>query len=557
MGSQLPTILITDDVKTHRTCIKRCLDGYGYRFLEAKNGQEALDILRTTSIDLIILDLMMPVLDGFTFLEKWHTDPQHASIPVIVNSSLEDRQSMQKALTLGSYDYFIKTLPQEHLRFVLPLKVKNAIGAKQLLDAVRTQKASLEREIQAAGKYQRFLLPRDFRAIGIEVETFFHPYIGVGGDFFDFVSLTHDRTACIIADVSGHGVLAAMVAAILKALFRQYIRDTASLLQTFTHLNEDFLALTDESLYLTAFAAIYDPAQRTLQYVNAGHPPALYFRHTTGIIDVLTATGGVLGLFETTDWLIEERLLAVTPGDRLLLVTDGVTEACVDTCPCFGVDGLQQVVRDTAAASLQETLAQLWQRLQAHTQHQFTDDITCIAMRFQEMRRPQVIQMSNDPCQVQQVVETVVKAMGDLGSPQDRHAIEISLTEMLMNAIEHGNLAIGYARKRAALEAGTFDELVESRRHTAPFAARKVTLAYVIEPARAVFTIRDAGAGFDWHTIPDPRSTANVSRAHGRGILIAQTHMDACTFRPPGNEVTLVKYLSPRKRGKTCKPGTP
>jgi sigma-B regulation protein RsbU (phosphoserine phosphatase) len=544
MVGENPTILIADDTKINRTLVKRCLKGYGYQFLEAENGQEALEKLQTHRVDLVILDLIMPVLDGFAFLEKLHTEPLHTSIPVIVNSSLEDMTSIQKALTLGSYDYFVKALPKEHLQFILPLKVRNAIQAKRLLDDVCAKKAILEREIQAAGRYQRFLLPKEFKAKGMEVEAFFQPYIGVGGDFFDFIPLTQDKTAFIIADVTGHGVLSAMVAAILKPLFQQYVRDTESPLHTVQRLNQDFLTLTDDTHYVTAFVGVYDPHQHTLCYANAGHPPPLYLHHTTDAIEVLKATGVFLGLFEDEEWLAAEKVLSVASGDRCLLITDGVSEAQSATGTFFGTDSLPNVLRDMADGDLAQTSDHLWQHLRAFTGGQLTDDVTFVVIRFRDIGTLPVVRIPNDPAQVLPVVEEILSTIGHKGSSQDREAIKISLVEIILNAIEHGNLAIGYARKHATLEAGTFEELVAERRCTTPYASRRVTIEYVMDPIQASFTVSDEGAGFDWRTIPDPRAEDQRMMAHGRGVLIARANMDQCTFHQPGNKVTLVKRFS-------------
>ena len=400
MAGESPIILITDDTKVNRTWVKRCLRDRGYQFLEAENGQEALEKVRTHQVDLVILDLVMPVLDGFTFLEKLHADPLHTSIPVIVNSSLADLTSIQKALALGSYDYFVKGLPKEYLQFILPLKVRNAIHAKQLLDDICAKKAVLEREIQAAGRYQRFLLPKDLNSTGMEVEAFFHPYIGVGGDFFDFIPLTEDKTACLIADVSGHGVLSAMVTAILKPLFRQYVRDTESPLHTLRRLNQDFLTLTDDAHYITAFTGVYDPHRHTLCYANAGHPPPLHLHQATGAIEALKATGVFLGLFEDAEWLAEEKVLSVVPGDRLLLVTDGVLEAQSEAGTYFGADGLHKVWREMADVGIEEMSQHLWQHLRMFTGDRFTDDVTVVVIRFQALSGPQMLRLPNDPAQV-------------------------------------------------------------------------------------------------------------------------------------------------------------
>jgi serine phosphatase RsbU (regulator of sigma subunit) len=387
MPRKHPTILITDDAKVNRIVVKQCLQGHGYRFLEAENGQEALRTLQTHGVDLIILDLMMPIVDGFTFLEQLRADPRYAAIPVIVNSSLGDTNSIRKALTLGSYDYFIKALPREKLQILLPLKVRNAIQTKRLLDEICLKKGMLEKEIQAAGKYQRFLLPKNLTAPGMNIETFFHPYIGVGGDFFDFVPLQGDKTAIIIADVSGHGVLPAMVTAILKPLFRQYVRDTESPQETLGRLNADLLTLTDETDYITAFVAVYDPDQQTLCYANAGHPPPLYLRHATRALEVLRATGVFLGVFDGKEWVVEEKLLSIVPHSRLLLVTDGVSEARSETGAFLGIAGLEKVLWDVADLELKAAIQHVWRHLRKFTGGRFTDDITCIVIDFTGEKR--------------------------------------------------------------------------------------------------------------------------------------------------------------------------
>ena len=364
--------------------------GHGYRFLEAENGQEAFRTIQTQGVDLIILDLIMPIVDGFTLLEQLKADPRYAAIPVIVNSSLGDSTSIRKALTLGSYDYFIKALPREKFQLLLPLKVRNAIQTKQLLDQLCLKKGMLEKEIQAAGKYQRFLLPENFTATGVDIATFFHPYIGVGGDFFDFVSLRDEKTAIIIADVSGHGVLPAMITAILKPLFRQYVRQSESPQETLECLNTDFLTLTNDTDYITAFVAVYDPHHRTLCYANAGHPPPLYLQLATGDLAILRATGVFLGVFDREEWTAKERVLPVAPQSRLLLVTDGISEARSETGAFFGLAGLEKALRVGADFDLQEAVQYVWHCLLKFTGNRFTDDVTCIAIDFTGKERVQL-----------------------------------------------------------------------------------------------------------------------------------------------------------------------
>jgi anti-anti-sigma factor len=163
---------------------------------------------------------------------------------------------------------------------------------------------------------------------------------------------------------------------------------------------------------------------------------------------------------------------------------------------------------------------------------------------FEEPGVSRLMRIASDPNLVIPTVDAILTTLGPDCCAHDQRAIKISLVEILMNAIEHGNLAIGYARKQAALVAGTFDELVDTRRHMEPYASRMVTVAYTITPIQVTCTIHDEGTGFDWHAVPGPYATPQMLMPHGRGLLIARSSMDACTFHHRGSAVTLVKYLS-------------
>ncbi len=158
-------------------------------------------------------------------------------------------------------------------------------------------------------------------------------------------------------------------------------------------------------------------------------------------------------------------------------------------------------------------------------------------MRWHRSRR-----IPCDPSQVGGVVQDIVDDLRQDCSAQDCLAITVSLVEMIMNAIEHGNLAIGSQCKHQALETGVFDALVETRRRQQPYASRQVRIDCDLEPRRVVLTISDEGVGFDWRGAVAPAGADQPVMPHGRGILIARTYMDECVFHPPGNVVTLVKY---------------
>lgn len=122
-------ILLVDDQKFNRLVMEKIItkEEPGYTFYEAENGDEAVAILKSVEIDLIILDLMMPVVDGFTVLEKLKKDPLIGDIPVMVYTALSDIYSIERTLKMGAVDYFFKPLSQLEMQITIPLKVKNAV----------------------------------------------------------------------------------------------------------------------------------------------------------------------------------------------------------------------------------------------------------------------------------------------------------------------------------------------------------------------------------------------------------------------------------------------
>ena len=544
VSSDSITILIADDVKFNRSLIKMCLSGHSYNFLEANNGCEVLQLVEENLVDLVILDLMMPELDGFKCLTALKSSESSAGIPVIINSSLEDLDSIKQVLALGCYDYFIKSLPQNELQIILPLKVKNAIDAKLLFDQVSAHSQMLAREMQEAGSYQRFLLPDDVYAKGLSIRQSYHPYLEVGGDFFDFIPLSRDRTAMLIADVSGHGVLSAMVTALLKPLFERYILETNSPAQTLAQLNEDFLRLTDNSKFVTAFAAIYDPNKQSFCYANAGHPPPLYLHRQTDSLEILKATGTLLGLFPSAEWAITETTLISRPYDRLLLLTDGVIEATATTGEMFGLGGLCRAMQDGSECNLDRMSETLWANLEEFTESNFKDDVTFISIDFRETEAAQLIHLPSDPKLVLDTVDEVLAELRGDCLDTEHYAMRVSLSEIIMNAIEHGNLEIGYEQKQNALVNGTYDDLICQRQQDPRYKGRLVTISYNLTATYMSCTIRDEGCGFDWDNASCQEHSHDLPRPHGQGLLIARTYMDHCVFHSPGNAVTLVKYFS-------------
>ncbi len=122
--------------------------------------------------------------------------------------------------------------------------------------------------------------------------------------------------------------------------------------------------------------------------------------------------------------------------------------------------------------------------------------------------------------------------------------LALALRELLFNAIEHGTLDLGYAKKSAALGDGSFQQLLEERAETAPYAHRRVIIEVRTTAEELEIEIADQGDGFDWRALPDPLDPANLLEDHGRGVLLARLSVDTLDYNETGNVVTVRKRFS-------------
>ncbi|MCF8031679.1 MAG: SpoIIE family protein phosphatase [Desulfarculaceae bacterium] len=384
-GAPQAVIMVVDDSRLNRELlISALLPRQEYRFLECENGRQAVDILQAgVEVDLILLDLMMPVMDGFEFLRWRQEHLAIQEIPVIVNSSLDDAASLSSALEMDCYGYFVKPLRENELKLVLPLKIRNAVNARRMLARLRQANQRMAQELNMAARYQSFLLPQPLEASGVEAAWLFKPCRELGGDYFDFFPLPGGDLGMVVADVAGHGVASAMTASILKALLPGYLERTHSPAETLSALNDDLLNLTEEDSYVTAFLGLYHLPERTLSWCSAGHPPPLCLP-VNGPARLLSHPGFLLGVFSSQSPLVsfEDKQFELGLGHRLVLYTDGLTEAENDQGGRLGINGLENMAAAARDLPPQEFVDQLERELDHYSQGSHTDDVALIAMDF-------------------------------------------------------------------------------------------------------------------------------------------------------------------------------
>ena len=236
-----------------------------------------------------------------------------------------------------------------------------------------------EEELKRAREIQQMLLPNKLPQLaGAQIAGAWQPAREVGGDYFDVIQLDERRIGICVGDVAGKGITAALLMANLQASFRAFATAEASPEVVCTKLNKFLCANIASGKFVTFFYAVFDADTRTLTYENAGHSPGLLLR-SSGVTESLRGGGAVLGALP--DWTFQNYTTQLQAGDKLLLSTDGITEAENLQLEEFGDERLQEVARghDGSALDIQRAIMQ---QVTEFCGGNFRDDATLLVLRM-------------------------------------------------------------------------------------------------------------------------------------------------------------------------------
>src|SRR3984957_5808691 len=332
MNERTPNILVVDDVAENRDLLLRRLQRLGFKAIDqAQNGVEALAAIAAKAYDLVLLDIMMPELDGFGVLEVLKRDGRINELPVVVISALSEIEPVVRCIELGAEDFLFKPFNPTLLR----ARVLATLEKKALRDRTRDELARKQKELNEARVLQLALAPPAFAGSragrALRIDVLLEPAKEVGGDLVDHFAIADGTVVLALGDVSDKGAGAALMMARTHALLRGLAArpDAAALFaepaRAVDLVNAALAEGNASCSFVTFFLATLDVASGRLAYVRAGHVPP-YHRNGTGAVGRLEGLGGPpLGLDETCKYRAGETTLA--PGDHLLMITDGFTEA--------------------------------------------------------------------------------------------------------------------------------------------------------------------------------------------------------------------------------------
>lgn len=348
-------VLLVDDNATNLQVLLRTLDGQGCELLVARSGEAALEVARKTRPSLVLLDIMMPGIDGFETCRRLKAETLTQDAAVIFLSALGEVGDKVKGLELGAVDYITKPFQADEVI----ARVNTHLTIRRLRREVQARWEDLDRELKSVADAQKALLPARLPQIpGLQLAAYYETSRYAGGDYYDVVPLPDGRWGLLLADAAGHGAPAAMLMAMTHAVFHAQTDTLASPPLLLDRLNRHMLAHRWPR-FVTALYAVFDPASRILEFSSAGHMPPILARAGGEPADLAGEPLFPLGVAAFDELPVARHELQ--PGDRLLFYTDGITERFAPHGELYGVDRLRarfgQLQASTADAAAAEIIA--------------------------------------------------------------------------------------------------------------------------------------------------------------------------------------------------------
>ncbi|AXC14566.1 Serine phosphatase RsbU, regulator of sigma subunit [Acidisarcina polymorpha] len=307
-----------------------------YQVRVATNGTRALELAASEPLpDLVLLDVIMPGLDGFEVCTRLKASPVTNDIPVIFLTGQTEIEDETRGFDVGGVDYIHKPFSPA----VVKARVQTHLVLRGIREQLARQLSTIKAELETARQIQLSILPRKMPVIdGLDVAARYLPMTEVAGDFYDFIVVDEKRLGILVADVSGHGMPSALISSMLKialAAQRPVAADPAAVL---LGLNQALYGKF-QGHFVTAAYVFIDTENKVLQYAGAGHPPLMVRSQAAGCTSEFEENGLILGAFPGAAYTSIE--VPLGSGDWAVLYTDGILETTNAARVEFGTGGLK------------------------------------------------------------------------------------------------------------------------------------------------------------------------------------------------------------------------
>ncbi|WP_206018210.1 fused response regulator/phosphatase [Pseudoalteromonas sp. Z9A5] len=546
-------VLIVDDQALNRILLSKMLEHKGYKISMAYNGLEALKVLEKEPIDIVLLDVLMPVMDGFETAQKIKKYFSEVYLPIIFITSLDDQASFERCLEVGGDDFIRK--PFE--KVILYAKIKAHSRTRELSKKANEQKKLLEyhhnqtereheiiehifnNSLENQGKFKEHL---DFNL---------SPASMFNGDMFLVAQSPIGNLYCMLGDFTGHGLAAAIGALPASRVFYTMVQKGMAVNDIASEINILLYNLLPGHMFCAATIVELSASGKSISAWLGGLPDAYLIDREGNVKQTLESQHMALGILDEHEFEYEVIHFETNQEMRLALATDGIIETSNKDDVFFGEERFLQILKSKTMISCENIVDNLNQFADGSEQQ---DDVSivllnCLPLAPEEKAREAFstlafnLSLSLNAKQIKQTdpvydVVNILSSVGGLNA--HRSNIFLLLSEAYNNALDHGVLGLDSNIKQQDDGFFKYYEMREKALASLADAMIIIDMRYCPDTLSLYFIICDSGRGFN--SKPDESSSSN--NEFGRGLSLLEEIAEKVTYNASGNQVEMCYKLS-------------
>jgi len=552
-------ILVVDDIEANRKLIRKILElTLKYQVIEANNGEKAVSQFKKEQPDLILMDIDMPVMDGYESANLIKALTGNNYVPIIFLTALSAETCLANALTSGGDDYLTKPLNVE----ILESKINAHLRIRELNQEINCQNSLLSVHNQSLSAEQELIEHFFESALAKSYldNRFINYHMSSASAFNGDVLLVkrgpEGGLYVLIGDFTGHGLTAAMGTLPVAMIFFKMTSIGASIENIAAELNRQLHDIMPTSIFFAASLIEIDKRGELMSVWIGGMPENYWFSKEGELKSTIHAQHMPLGILTDDEFIADTQIFKIEKGDKLYLYSDGIIEAKNEMEEAFGEDRLKDILLSHKDNRLQKALSEL--KLFAGAGGQIDDitlvEITCDAIEAEESEHKAVatnefnipwnlmFSLTENEMRIDDPLKKIIDVLTAMPMlAKHKGALHILLSEMYANAIDHSILQLDSSKK---LNEELFSEYYKEREGKLnSLQNSSIIFNYNfdpgVNPGQLEIKMEDNGIGYQQHAEINSNEIL-----HGRGLDIIYGCCDKVTFSENGKVLTVIYKLS-------------
>lgn len=553
-----PLVLVVDDSASDRLILDSMLRQLDCEVVAVTNGEEALAAFKTHSPDLVLLDVSMPVMDGYTAAAEIRALAGDRLVPIIFSTSLEDEEEFARCLAAGGDDFLLKPFN----RILLAAKLKSHLRQVDMhrtihrqLQQIRDSNAHLLQEQEVAKRiFDKIVKPGSLNLPNIRYRL--SPLAIFNGDVALAATSPSQNILMLLGDFTGHGLAAAIGALPLTQIFYGMVSKGFSLEEILKELNSRLHEVLPVGVFCCLGAVELDIDRSTVHVWNGGLPTGVLYRHKTRSCVPLVSRYLALGIQPPARFAAKVESYSVEPGDKLLFWTDGLLEAANAAGEMYGEERVMQSLQQAEPERLFDALNQGVDGFLDGIEPE--DDISLLELSVVDraslsvMSRPFAQQAAQGPVAWSMNYNLLPDSLRNFNPlPLCLHILmEIPalrsyvgqlytvMAELYSNALDHGVLQLSSVLKTSS--DGFADYYRQRAERLAVLKQGFISFHFAYAGndtgGRLIIEVTDSGPGFDYEKVLET-SRPDQAKFSGRGLILLQQICTRLEYAGKGNQV--------------------